>query len=1376
MTNLFSSGPRLLEPSGDPKRQAVDSLRGYAYQLYVSALAWMRLQEHERLYLEVAEDYAIAGRDALEGVQVKDTSGSGHLTINSEDVRQALASFVDLVERNPRVQVSLRYLSTAEIGQERAIEDRVDGQGVLEYWRRAAASAEVGPLRVAILRADISQQVRVFIEKRDDDALRRDLLQRVFWDCGASRLEAVQQELADAVVAFGNARLRLAPRDVEGLPAVILSQVLDTAMKDVAADRWLGAAALLQLCEKQATTSLPNSVVEGLIRHLSPGGDNLLPQVEVRAVLEPVSAIPMPSDLLPRQGVVKAVRKALGNSTLVFLVAGTGMGKSVVARLVARVWSGVWLVLDVRDLDNDECEERLWLALGQSSAIRLTGVIVEDANQLENRRVAAAFARLVESLRRRDVVCLATCYRPVPSGVLDSMGCADAPNYLVPPLNEPEVAQLVQNYGGDPKAWTRLVFLSGGRGHPQLVRAALAGLRRRGWQAVELAKASDVEDVVEDIEAERVSVRRQLVQALDEGPRTLLYRTSLLLGRFQRSLAIRLGAISPEVRSAGESLDTLVGPWIDAVGTTYLRVSPLVAGAGGSYLPEEEQLAVHKAAAETMLAGKAVNVDEANELFVHALRGGVGDVLLRLALSVIGQPDERLVRLAPWLPSLRLAATDKPFFPGNALLSRTLRLAQFLLATARKDGRAKAVWESLQDEIAAAQDAEEARGFELLTLGKSLLATNLSSVVPDWLSLLRRMRTLSAEDAEFGELAARAEANAPLFEGVRGSPLGVMFIFNAAHVESVRTQLELFQQLDALSAQERADFLGFASSTRGGVTMVVNGPWLAEARRGALDGNEAAVAYRAMSALARRWDYRGLAIALIVASSIMLDEYANNAEGALETLKAAEEDFGPSFDLARARAKVHFRRGQHRDMLAAVQELASDFSSFDEYERVVLFREAAISSAEASDWPTASDWFHRAQVQARALPQKRGRHLCLGLQADMALALYRGGEKERAIQEYAAVIGQLPQSDVQLSLGSAYVSRVVRHGVLWLYQQATGSDLASAVGGERTMLVPGMCSNPTPSEEIRQKPLVPVEATWYLFSAVESEVMPASQAFSRLQERLHGRHIPALELLALGQCVETSIRALSPEQFAALAGRWLDLVGYWTSNRDTMAHFNMERPEFIDVRPATPEELASEAVTEAVQQAVVAFGIAAGTAGQPGLLHDLSARLSGVPGTDEGRRLLEVMTGIRTVESATMLPDFAATQVHRVLSGIPLSAEGLFEATLRFVQMGSRSRFGAAVSECVSAWSRQRWEEQIQSPFAFRTPRLTIPSIQRALAIPGLPGVAAVLLAAEVGLTVSLAPALRAFLKALVDAATASPEGSCPASPVYPPKQSVTPG
>lgn len=74
MTTEYGAGPRLTgEPRGDPRRQAIPALRGYAYQLYVSAVAWLDLGEGQELYLEIAEDYATVAGEALRAVQVKDT-------------------------------------------------------------------------------------------------------------------------------------------------------------------------------------------------------------------------------------------------------------------------------------------------------------------------------------------------------------------------------------------------------------------------------------------------------------------------------------------------------------------------------------------------------------------------------------------------------------------------------------------------------------------------------------------------------------------------------------------------------------------------------------------------------------------------------------------------------------------------------------------------------------------------------------------------------------------------------------------------------------------------------------------------------------------------------------------------------------------------------------------------------------------------------------------------------------------------------------------------------------------------------------------------------------------------------------------------------
>ena len=110
LNTLFAPGSTALDtPKSDAGRQAVNALRGYAYQLLATANAWLDLDRESRLYLEIAEDFSVAAKDALSAVQVKDTKQSGSLTLNSPSVRQAISNFVDLVDQNPAVQVHLRF-------------------------------------------------------------------------------------------------------------------------------------------------------------------------------------------------------------------------------------------------------------------------------------------------------------------------------------------------------------------------------------------------------------------------------------------------------------------------------------------------------------------------------------------------------------------------------------------------------------------------------------------------------------------------------------------------------------------------------------------------------------------------------------------------------------------------------------------------------------------------------------------------------------------------------------------------------------------------------------------------------------------------------------------------------------------------------------------------------------------------------------------------------------------------------------------------------------------------------------------------------------------------------------------------------------------
>jgi len=179
---MFTSGPRLNDGiDGDPRRQAVASLRGYAYQLFATALAWIGLTPGEQLYLEVAEDYAVLSQGALEAVQVRDTAGSEALTLRSAAVAQTIESFLDLRRRNPGKPLTIRYLTTSAVSAERAVSDRPAGIAGLAYWRQAAAGADVAPLRAALERLDLSAAAAEFIAGHDDEALRAELLRQIHW-------------------------------------------------------------------------------------------------------------------------------------------------------------------------------------------------------------------------------------------------------------------------------------------------------------------------------------------------------------------------------------------------------------------------------------------------------------------------------------------------------------------------------------------------------------------------------------------------------------------------------------------------------------------------------------------------------------------------------------------------------------------------------------------------------------------------------------------------------------------------------------------------------------------------------------------------------------------------------------------------------------------------------------------------------------------------------------------------------------------------------------------------------------------------------------------------------------------------------------------
>ena len=193
----------IINIQGDPTRQAMDSLRGYVYQIYATSLAWMALRADEVLFVEVAEDYAVAVAEAMTGTQVRDTAKSGSFVLTSDKGAETINSLFELQKLNPDKRVIIRYLTTSPDGKERAKKNQINGVSGVAYWRSAAGLADVGPMRAKLLKMKLSKEAKQFIEKSSDADLRERVLRRIFWDTKQPNVAALREQLEEALVLHG---------------------------------------------------------------------------------------------------------------------------------------------------------------------------------------------------------------------------------------------------------------------------------------------------------------------------------------------------------------------------------------------------------------------------------------------------------------------------------------------------------------------------------------------------------------------------------------------------------------------------------------------------------------------------------------------------------------------------------------------------------------------------------------------------------------------------------------------------------------------------------------------------------------------------------------------------------------------------------------------------------------------------------------------------------------------------------------------------------------------------------------------------------------------------------------------------------------------
>ena len=207
----------------NPRRDASPTIAGFVFQVNVTILRWLELQEGEHLELERGEDIDTVqsgdGSVAVEArllEQVKRRTGRP-LTLKSEEALAALSNFCSHRAVNPTWSLKFRYITTADSGFEQGWSRTESG---IETWtalqrgryddrtrREAVASLRtflrscVRPERVSPEAWQALQQVL----ESDDDAPLSEIILGFEWALGSGDYSQVEKQIVATLTSNGHA-------------------------------------------------------------------------------------------------------------------------------------------------------------------------------------------------------------------------------------------------------------------------------------------------------------------------------------------------------------------------------------------------------------------------------------------------------------------------------------------------------------------------------------------------------------------------------------------------------------------------------------------------------------------------------------------------------------------------------------------------------------------------------------------------------------------------------------------------------------------------------------------------------------------------------------------------------------------------------------------------------------------------------------------------------------------------------------------------------------------------------------------------------------------------------------------------------------------